>query len=80
DNFLYAYRSYYILPAAWEEPNLSHPHNLVMDFLSRLGAPGLLTGIALLVGFWRTAWRRALAQRRLGDAIGFALTIGLMGA
>ncbi len=80
DNFLYAYRSYYILPAAWEEPNLSHPHNLVMDFLSRLGAPGLLIGSALVVGFWRTAWRRARAQRRLGDAIGFALTIGLMGA
>lgn len=80
DNFLYAYRSYYILPAAWEEPNLSHPHNIVMDFLSRLGAPGLALGVALVVGFWRAAWRRARAQRLSGDVVGLALTVGLMGA
>ncbi len=80
DNFLYAYRSYYILPVAWEEPNLSHPHNIVMDFLSRLGAPGFALGVALIVGFWRAAWRRARAQRLTDDVIGLAVTVGLMGA
>ncbi len=55
DNFLYAYRSFYILPEAWQEPNLSHPHNIVMDFLSRLGLLGFLCGVWLVVSFWRVA-------------------------
>ncbi len=80
DNFLYAYRSFYILPEAWKEPNLSHPHNIVMDFMSRLGAPGLLLGFALIGGFWRAAWRKAGALRSHGDVVGFALTVGLMAA
>jgi O-antigen ligase len=42
DNFLYAYRSAYILPAAWQEPNLSHPHNVLLDFATRLGVGGLI--------------------------------------
>ena len=37
DNFLYAYRSVYALPAAWEELQLSHPHNLFLDLLTRVG-------------------------------------------
>ena len=41
DNFLYAYRTRYVLPTAWEEFNLSHPHNIVMDFAARLVVLGL---------------------------------------
>jgi len=44
DNFLYAYRGRYILDAAWQEPNLNHPHNIFLDFATRLGVLGLLTG------------------------------------
>jgi O-antigen ligase len=44
DNFLYAYRGRYILDAAWQEPNLNHPHNIVLDFATRLGILGLLAG------------------------------------
>ena len=51
DNFLYAYRSFYILPAAWQEPNLSHPHNVLFDFASRLGALGLIAGVGLMIGY-----------------------------
>ncbi|MCS7324016.1 MAG: O-antigen ligase family protein, partial [Thermoflexales bacterium] len=51
DNFLYAYRSFYILPVAWQEPNLSHPHNVVLDFAARLGVFGLLAGAGLVVGY-----------------------------
>jgi len=54
DNFLYAYRGFYILPQAWQEPNLSHPHNLVLDFLSRLGLPGLAAALWLIFSFWKT--------------------------
>lgn len=40
DQFLYLYPRY-IRPEAWREPNLSHPHNLVLDLWLRLGLPGL---------------------------------------
>lgn len=55
DNFLYAYRGRYIFDAAWQEPNLNHPHNLVLDFATRLGILGLLAGAWLFWTFWRTA-------------------------
>ena len=80
DNFLYAYRSFYILPAAWQEPNLSHPHNIVLDFATRLGTLGLLAGICLMVGLvnnfaavLRNGEPSSISQRAL--AIGF---LGLM--
>ena len=65
DNFLYAYRSRYILPAAWQEPNLSHPHNVVLDWATRLGVLGLVAGGALVLG-WVSRLRQALttADRR----------------
>ena len=37
DNFLYAYRTRYVLPSAWQELNLSHPHNLILDLATRWG-------------------------------------------
>ncbi len=56
DNFLYAYRTRYVLPTAWEEFNLAHPHNVVMDFASRLGVLGLVTFVGLQISFWRKVW------------------------
>jgi len=76
DNFLYHYRSRYILPSAWQEPDLSHPHNFLLDHWARLGILGAAAGIGLQVAFWRTA----LPLRRLPDRDGRALAIGLMGA
>jgi O-antigen ligase len=49
DNFLYEYRGRYIVDAAWKEPNLNHPHNIFLDFATRLGILGLLAGAWL---FW----------------------------
>jgi O-antigen ligase len=57
DNFLYAYRTHYVLPTAWEEFNLSHPHNVVLDFWLRLGLPGLLVLFWLLGAFFHRGWR-----------------------
>lgn len=68
DNFLYAYRSFYILPAAWQEPNLSHPHNLLLDFAARLGLLGLLAGAGLIGGF--VVWTRQAWSRDRGLALG----------
>jgi O-antigen ligase len=44
DNFLYEYRGRYIFDAAWQEPNLNHPHNIFLDIATRLGLFGLLAG------------------------------------
>jgi len=61
DNFLYAYRGGYILDAAWQEPNLNHPHNIVLDFATRLGLVGLLAGAWLIgeaaLALWRAIHR-----------------------
>jgi hypothetical protein len=73
DNFLYQYRTRYILPEAWQEPNLSHPHNLILDFGTRLGLGGIAVLIWLQVAFWRSAWR--LYRRRPEP-----LVLGLMGS
>jgi O-antigen ligase len=73
DNFLYQYRTRYILPEAWQEPNLSHPHNLVLDFGTRLGLGGVAVLVWLQVAFWRVAWR--LYRHRPEP-----LVLGLMGS
>ncbi len=74
DNFLYAYRTRYVLPAGWQELNLSHPHNILLDFWTRLGLLGMIAGVWLFgTAFWQ-GWR---AQRRLtGDRL--ALLLGLL--
>jgi O-antigen ligase len=62
DNFLYAYRSHYVLPGAWEELNLSHPHNLVLDLLTRLGIFGLAAGAWLLTATFVAGWQLLRSQ------------------
>jgi O-antigen ligase len=76
DNFLYQYRTYYVLPTAWEEFNLSHPHNLVLDFWLRLGLPGLAVAVWLLIAFFRQGWQ---AYHRLPEGAERLLVLGLMG-
>ena len=76
DNFLYAYRGFYILPAAWQEPNLSHPHNIVLDFATRLGTLGLIVAVGLLVGLLRTGRQVLRATRQTAL---FPLAVGLLG-
>lgn len=51
DNFLYAYQLQYMLPAARAEPNISHPHNWILQFWLELGLLGLLAFVGLAVRF-----------------------------
>ena len=74
DNFLYAYRSHYVLPTAWQELNLSHPHNILLDFWTRLGLVGVITGIWLFGTAFRQGWLGAV--RTTGDR--HALALGLL--
>ena len=85
DNFLTHYRAY-MLPEAWREPNISHPHNLLLDAWVSLGVTGLVALVALVALFWRD-WariRRAVADRSdplafgLAGAMAAALTHGMV--
>jgi O-antigen ligase len=78
DNYLYAYRTRYVLPTAWEEFNLSHPHNVLLDFAARLGLPGLAVFLWLQVAFWRSL--AALRTRRRCSGWARALAIGMAGS
>jgi O-antigen ligase len=75
DNFLYHYRTHYVLPTAWEEFNLSHPHNLVFDFWLRLGLPGLLVIFVLLGTLFRRGWQ---LYRQLSNSNDGVLILGLL--
>jgi O-antigen ligase len=77
DNFLYHYRTTYILPTAFAEAGLSHPHNVLLDFWTRLGLLGALLLVTLTGAFWGTAVRR---YRALADGTQRALVLGTMGA
>ncbi len=77
DNFLYHYRTRYILPTAWADPNLNHPHNLFLDYAVRLGLWGVLILLWLQWQFWSNAWR---TYRRLNDPTLQAIVLGLMGS
>lgn len=73
DNFLYAYRGRYILDAAWQEPDLSHPHNLILDLATRLGVLGLLAGSWLIWTLGRTLYK----LRGLVSAVWLPVIVGL---
>ncbi len=78
DNFLTHYREY-MRPEAWREPNISHPHNLVLDAWVSLGVIGLVALIGVLVLFWRD-WFRIRRQSAGGlDPLAFGLA-GAMAA
>jgi O-antigen ligase len=79
DNFLYAYRGRYIRPEAWQEPSLSHPHNVVLDYWTRLGVVGLAAGVWIQVAFWGLALRSA-KRPSPGSHFSNPLLIGLIGS
>ncbi len=74
DNFLYAFRSYYLLPSAWQEPNLNHPHNWFLDWWTRLGLPGLALALTFFGVTIRHLWRNL---RSSAEPI---LSLGLLAA
>ncbi|WP_420628220.1 O-antigen ligase family protein [Candidatus Leptofilum sp.] len=80
DNFLYEYRGRYILESAWRDPNLSHPHNLFLDFATRLGLPGLLIGLWLIGTLARVLWqlRPRISGEWLPVVVGLAAALADM--
>ncbi len=76
DNFLYEYRGRYIFEAAWRDPNLSHPHNIILDFGTRLGLLGLAVGLLLIFALVRTLWQCWHAVPK----VWFPIAVGLAAA
>ena len=77
DNFLYHYRTSYMLPEALAEPNLSHPHNLVLNFWLQMGFLGVVAAgwtLVTLARVWRRLWRKA------ADGWEMAILAGIAGA
>jgi len=66
-----------VLPSAWQDLNLSHPHNLFLDALTRLGALGLAAFLAMLAAL---ASRLLWLIRHVPPRAGGELFIGLTGS
>ncbi|HLJ68832.1 MAG TPA: O-antigen ligase family protein [Chloroflexota bacterium] len=66
----------YMVAAAGDEPCLSHPHNVVLDFWLSTGVLGLTSFLWLQAVFWRESVR---AYRRLGGVMQLLLA-GAMAA
>jgi len=79
DQFLYAFRGRYMMPDAWQEPNLSHPHNILLDFWVRLGLLGVALLFAIQIAFWKGA-SRVIAIYRAKDPILYAIAVGAVGS
>jgi O-antigen ligase len=75
DGFLDLYRTSYIRPEAWREPDLSHPHNVLLESWLSLGILGPVA-YAWLVGSVFVLARRA-RSRLAGDTWRRAASLGL---
>jgi O-antigen ligase len=58
DNFSYLYQQIYIREGGMAEPNLSHPHNWLLNFWLELGLLGLISFLLFQGRFWRLALRQ----------------------
>jgi O-antigen ligase len=79
DQFLYAFRSRYIMPDAWQEPDLSHPHNFVFDIWIRLGIGGILIFAWMQYLFW-AAVQSHYKYFQKTDKLLYCLVVGLIGS
>jgi O-antigen ligase len=78
DNFSYLYQQVYLRAGAAAEPNLSHPHNWLLQFWLDLGLLGLVAFVWLLVRFWHQA--RGTLLLALGEAKQRWMVTGALGA
>ena len=80
DQFYYQYAPRYIDPAAWGERYTSHPHNLFLDFWTRLGIMGLAWIVWTLATVAAVAARGWRSQNGAGRRLLFAATIAAAAA
>lgn len=80
DQFLNKFRGEYIRPDAWQEPNLSHPHNIVLDFWLQLGIGGLFVLVFIQYGFWKSIWQPYRIHQNSTNRFQTVLIIGAIGS
>lgn len=80
DQYLYEFSGHYVRPDAIADPDLSHPHNMVLDFWIRLGLPGLIWLAIFMVVFWREAFRLLHQEHEIENRIIIIGTIGAVAA
>jgi len=59
---------HYMNPLAWQEPCLSHPHNIVLDLWLTTGILGLVAFVAVVIIAGRYAWRTLRSLQASGPA------------
>ena len=79
DQFLYLFGGQYLKPDAIWDRDLSHPHNFLFDFWTRLSVLGLAAFLMIQLIFWRNATDLVRRFRR-ADPLLLAMTTGLMGS
>ena len=79
DQFLYHYGGEFLLPDVIWNAELSHPHNFILDFWTRLSVLGLAAFALIQLVFWRGA-RSVMRVFRERDPSLFAIALGLIGS
>ncbi len=79
DQFLYYFGGEYLKPDAIWDPDLSHPHNFILDFWTRLSVFGVVTFALIQLEFWRRAHIVACKVRQR-DPLLLSMTLGLCGS
>jgi len=79
DQFLYHFGGEYLRPDALWDPDLSHPHNFILDFWTRLSIFGVAAFLLIQLLFWRRA-HATIKRARQSDPTVFALALGLAGS
>ncbi|PJF44265.1 MAG: hypothetical protein CUN55_04860 [Phototrophicales bacterium] len=79
DQFLYAYRSRYIMPEGAADPNLSHPHNILLEHWVRFGIWGIVAFLYTQWHFWKTVLH-LLRPIRLKQGHLWAILLGCIGS
>ena len=77
DQFISQFSGTYVRPDAIADPDLSHPHNVILDFWIRLGILGVCWLVAFVLLFCRTIYK-TLKQRTLNSQS--VIVIGATGA
>ena len=79
DQFLYLFSGEYVRPDAIWDLDLSHPHNFILDYWTRLSLVGLALFALIQVSFWRRA-QRIIASLATLDKHVVAMSLGLIGS
>lgn len=79
DQFLYYFGGEYLKPDAIWDPDLSHPHNFILDFWTRLSVFGVAIFGLIQLEFWRRAFS-VVGHTRQRDPLLFSMTLGICGS